>query len=500
MQEFTKFQKTRKSSNSLVETTFLKFLGPYIFFDRLKRRKPIPKPPREEISLSQAQAHARAIIVSAKDQALKIREALEQEKVKLEQREESLEEKEKDLRQKEERIDSKIADLEKVKKQEIEKLEKIASLSQEEARSSLLKKLDEELAGQQARRIKEAEEKVKEEAEKKAQEILVSTLQRIATEHVAEITSSTVTLPDEEMKGRIIGKEGRNIKALEAATGVDIIIDETPKVVTISSYDPVRREIAKVALEKLIADGRIQPTRIEEVVVKVKDEIDKIIHEAGEELVYKVGVTGLPREIVDLLGRFKFRTSYGQNMVEHTLEVVNIGKTLAAELKADVELVKIACLLHDLGKAISSEIEGPHAKVGADLARRCGVSERIVRTFEGHHTEDFPNLEAVIVYLADAISGARPGARLEDYEAYIQRVGELENIANSFPGVEESFAISAGREVRVIIKPVEIEEAQMVKLAHDISQRIHEQVAFPGEVKVTVVRETRATDVAKPKV
>lgn len=472
---------------------------------------------QEGISVKEAEAEAKEIILVAKDEALKIKQEAEEEAMRmrdkvyeaekrleereeqLENRQEKLEEGEEKFAQQEQKLREKNEEVEKLEKEFGEELLKVASLSREEAEEKVLTLLDQELAQEEARRVKESEERVREEADRRAREILVQTLQRVATEHVPELTISTVNLPDESMKGRIIGKEGRNIKAFEAATGVNLTIDETPGVVTLSSYDPVRREIARAALQKLIADGRIQPSRIEEFVQKSKQEIEEMMYKIGEELVYKAQVSNLPREIVALLGRFKFRTSYGQNMIEHTLEVVNIGKLLAAELGANVDIVRKACLLHDLGKAVSSEIEGPHAKVGADLARRYGISEEVVRTFEGHHTDEFPSLEAVIVYLADAISGVRPGARYEDYETYIKRVSDLENIAEGFRGVEKVYAISAGREVRVIVKPAEITDSEMVKLAHDISYQIHEQVQFPGEIKVSVIRETRTSNIARPK-
>ena len=322
--------------------------------------------------------------------------------------------------------------------------------------------------------------------------------------NINEILGETVTVVEisvaDQDVGKVIGKEGRNIKAFEMASGVKVEISDEPGLVIISSFDPVRREVARIALEKLVADGRIQPTRIEEIIKQTQDEIDQIIHEAGQEHAYKVGITDLPRAIIDLLGKLKYRTSYGQNMLEHNLEVVAIGKMLAKELGADTELVKRACLLHDVGKAVSSETEGGHAEVGADICRQYGIDEEIVKTFEGHHTQKFPNIEAVIVYLADAISGARPGARREDYQAFLKRVEELENIADSFPGVQKSYAISAGREVRVIVRPQDISDAQMVKLAHDISKKIHAQIQnFPAQIRITVIREVRATDYAKSK-
>ena len=397
-------------------------------------------------------------------------------------------------------IDAERQKLEKLQEEYKEKLAQITNLKPGKAKEELLGELDKELVSEKATRIREMEKQIEEEAEKRSQEILLSTLQRIVTEHVSDATSTTLKLPDEEMKGRIIGKDGRNIKTFERLTGVNVIIDDTPQIVTMSCFDPVRREVAVLALKKLIDDGRIQPVMIEETINKIKKEVEQTVREAGRELTYRAGVTDLPEDIVNLLGRFKYRTSYGQNMMEHTLEVVNIGKVLAAEMGINLELVKKACLLHDIGKAVSAEVEGPHDEVGADICRRHGIDEKIVRTFEGHHTGDFPNMEAIIVYLADTISGMRPGARREDYDAYVNRVKQLENIANTFPGVENVFAISAGREVHVIVKPEEIMEDEMVTLAHNISHEIHQQVKkFPGQIKVSVIRETCATAYATAK-
>lgn len=492
----------------------------YFYLQNQKKEKPQEQPPekKEELSISISEAKAREIILSAKDEVLKIKsdaeaevrqlrrdaftaeQRLSRKEEALERRQEGIEKRERGIAAHEEKLQNKTKRLDAIIGQEVKKLEKIASLSREEAKKELLEKLEHELTGESARKIKEAEEYTKEESDKKAREVLLSSLQRIVTDTVPTVTTSQVKLPDEEMKGRIIGKEGRNIKAFEMAAGVKVEVSEEPGLVILSSFDPVRREVARIALEKLITDGRIQPARIEEIVKQTQDEVDQIIHETGKEHAYKVGVAGLPRPIIDLLGRFKYRTSYGQNMLEHNLEVIEIGKLLAQELGANSKLVKHACLLHDIGKAVSSETEGGHAEVGADICRRYGIDEEIVKTFEGHHTQKFPNLEAVIVYLADAISGARPGARREDYEAFVKRVEELENIAESFHGVEKSYAISAGREVRVIVRPQDISDAEMVRLAHSISKKIHDQIqAFPGQIKITVIREVRAVDVAKPK-
>lgn len=423
---------------------------------------------------------AREILIQAREEALKIREKAES----------LLEE-----------ARAKHRLVEKQRQELISKLEKVAQISRDEAKEELFGQLEKELAEEIAQKIRGAQEKFRQEAERRAKEILATAMQRVGTEHVPEHTISTVDLPSEEMKGRIIGKEGRNIQAFEQATGAAVEIgEEGDLTVTISCFDPVRREIARRALERLVADGRIQPGRIEETVEKAKEEVDKILREAGEELVFRAGVPDLPEEIVHLLGRFKFRTSYGQNLMEHTLEVVRLGEAIAAEVGGDVEVVKRAALLHDLGKVVTSETDKGHAEVGADIARRFKVDEEVVVAFEGHHSDTLPTLEAVIVYLADAISGARPGARREDYEEYINRVKEIEDIARSFEGVEEVYAISAGREVRVIVNPAEISDAQMVKLAHDISRAIHEKLEhFPGQIRVNVFRQTRATAMVRPK-
>lgn len=422
---------------------------------------------------------AKEILIEAREEALKIREEAESLLEEAKRQHEVTKERREEL---------------------ITKLEEAADLSRKEATEELFNQLEKELADEIAKKIKGAEEKVKQEADKRTREILATAMQRVGTEHVPEHTISTVDLPNEEMKGRIIGKEGRNIQAFEAATGTGVEIGEEGELtVTVSSFDPVRREIARRSLEKLIADGRIQPGRIEETVKKVEDEVDEILHEAGEELTFKAGVPNLPEEIVDLLGRFKFRTSYGQSMMEHTLEVIRLAEAIAAEVGGNLEVIKKAALLHDLGKAVSAETDKGHAEVGAEIARRYKIDEEIVVAFEGHHSDNLPTLEAVVIYLADAISGARPGARREDYDEYVNRVKEIEDVARSFDGVDEVYAISAGREVRVIVNPVEVSDSEMVKLAHDISRGIHEKVErFPGQIRVNVFRETRATAVAKP--
>ncbi len=436
---------------------------------------------------------ARELVLEAKTQALDVRQQAESKLEEVEAQEETI----KKLRG---RLEARIKELDELYEKEASELEKLHTLSKKEAEEKLLSVIDKELAQEYARRIRENEDKIKTESDKRARQILVTAMQRIGTENVSEYTLYTVELPDEDIKGRIIGKGGQNIKAFEEATGVSVEIGEPGEpIVTVSSFDPVKREVARLAMEKLVADGRIQPTRIEEMVKSAQKEVDQVVREAGEDLLYRAGVTGFPQEIVELLGRLKFRSSYGQNMIEHTLEVTKLGSAIAAEVGADVEIVKKACLLHDIGKAITAETDKGHAEVGAELARRYGIPEEVVVAFEDHHTENFKTLEAVIMYIADAISGARPGARKEDYEGYVKRIKELEEIADSFAGVEKSYALAAGKEVRVVVNPAEITDAEMFKLAHDIAAAIHDKITdFPAPIRVNVVRETRASALAKP--
>lgn len=470
---------------------------------------------KEEI-IREAQTKAKEIVLEAKDKAHNIKHQAEQENAKkqrelidqeksLEHQEANLgkkqgvlEERERFLKGQEEKLDHKENEIDEVKKKQLEKLQRVASLTQEEARKIILDAVEKNLEEEVSRRVKEAEENIRDLSSQKAKEIVAQAIQAGGTDYVAEYTTSSVKIPDDDMKGRIIGREGRNIKAFEIASGVDVNIDETPGVIKLSSFDSVRREVARRAMESLIVDGRIQPSRIEEIVGKNKKEVDKIIHETGEKLVYDVGIGGLPREVVDVLGRFKFRTSYGQNMISHTMEVVNIGKILAAELGANVKIIKTACLLHDIGKVLQEDSEGSHVQIGVDFLRRFKVREEVIHAVEAHHEDvGFKTIEAIIVHMADAISGARPGARYEDFESYVKRVTEMENIASSFESVEQSYAVQAGREVRVIAIPSKISDSGINKLAHDIASKIHDEVVYPGTVKVTVIRESRAIEVAK---
>jgi ribonuclease Y len=349
-----------------------------------------------------------------------------------------------------------------------------------------------------ARKIREVEEEAKLEGDNRARDIIAIAIQRIASEQVNEIAVSVVDLPSDEMKGRIIGRNGRNIRAFEQATGVDVVVDDTPEAVTISSFDPVRREVAKRALSKLVLDGRIHPARIEKLVSDARKEVERVIREEGERAAYEAGVPGLHVEVLKLLGRLKFRTSYGQNQHAHAIETAHIAGMIAAELGADVAIAKAGGLLHDIGKAIDHEIEGTHAQIGAEFAKRYGVPDRIVNCIASHHHEvDQDNIEALLVEAADAISGARPGARRESLDAYIRRVKSLEDIANAFDGVEQSYALQAGREVRIMVKPEDIDDLAALRLARDVSKRIEETMQYPGQIKVTVIRETRAVDYAK---
>lgn len=472
---------------------------------------------RSKEVLREAQNKSREMILEAKDKAYNItrqaeqdrekkrRELYEQEK-QIEQKETHLgknmgvlEERERFLKEQQEKLDRKENEIEDVKKKQLEKLQRVASLTQEEARNIILKAVEKQLDEDISKRIKEAEEDIQEAVEEKSKEVLIQAIQSGATDYVAEFTTSTVKIEDEDMKGRIIGREGRNIKTFEKYSGVDVSVDETPGIIQLSSFNSLRREIARQAMEKLIVDGRIQPSRIEEEIQKAEKRVDKIVKESGEKLVYDAGVGGLPRKIVDVLGRFRYRTSYGQNMINHTLEVVKIGEVLASEIKANIKLVKMACLLHDIGKVLQEDSDGNHVQIGVDFLRKFDVlPEEVIHAVEAHHEDvPFKSVEAIIVKVADAISGARPGARYEDFEGYMKRVTEMENIAKSFSGVAKSFAIQAGREVRVLVIPEQISDANVAKLAHDIADKIHDEVIYPGSVKVNVIREIRASEIAK---
>lgn len=377
-------------------------------------------------------------------------------------------------------------------------LERVSGLTADEARLALVAEIEDEARSMGARRMHEIEQETLAEADRRSRKILATTIQRISSDYVAETTVSVVPLPSDDMKGRIIGREGRNIRALEQATGVDLIIDDTPEAIMVSGFDPVRREVARRALVKLMQDGRIHPARIEEIVGKVQLELEQVMREEGERIAYEANVPGLHPDLIRLLGRLKFRTSYGQNVLAHSLEASMIATALAAELGADVNVSKTAGLLHDIGKAVDHEVEGPHALIGADIARRLGRSPKIVHAIAAHHNDESPQtVEAFIVQAADAISGARPGARREMVESYIKRLEALEGVANSFDGVEKSFAIQAGREVRILVQPKGIDDLGATRLARDVARKIEESLEYPGQIKITVIRETRSVDYAR---
>jgi len=411
---------------------------------------------------------------------------------------EALENRDRNLANKEKGIDTLRAHLEEARSKQLQQLELISGMSSAEAKQSLLENIEVELRDEATRRIREWEAELKEETNKKTQEILCPAIQRAASEIVSETTVAVVPLPSDEMKGRLIGREGRNIRALEQATGVDLIIDDTPEAVTLSSFDPVRREIARLALSKLIVDGRIHPARIEEVVAKTKEEVDATIYSAGEQAAYQVGVPGLRPELIKLLGRLKYRTSYGQNVLAHSIEVAHLAGMIATELGANVALAKRAGLLHDIGKAVDREVEGTHAAIGADLVKQWDKAPEVVQGTAEHHLEtETTSIWGYIISAADAISGARPGARRESLEGYLKRLKALEDIANSFKGVEKSYAIQAGREIRILVKPEEIDDLGAMRLARDIVKQVEGSLDYPGQIKVTVLRETRAVDYAK---
>jgi len=463
------------------------------------------------------QSEQREVLREARDETARLRATMERENSerrielqrqerRLQQKEEALERKidvleqrERKLTGRERSLDQTREELESLKQKQTAELERISQLTEEQAKELLLTRIENQVRTEAAHRIRLIEEQAREEADARAREIITLAIQRCASDQVAEAVVSVVPLPNDEMKGRIIGREGRNIRALEAATGIDLIIDDTPEAVILSGFDPVRREVARLALTRLILDGRIHPARIEDVVAKARQEVEAIVREAGEQAAMEANVHGLQPDLLKILGRLHFRTSYGQNVLAHSVEVSILAATIAYELGADVNVCKTAALLHDLGKAIDQEVEGPHAIIGGEIARRFGKSPRIIHAMVAHHATDAEpqTLESAIVQAADAISAARPGARRETIDLYIKRLEALESIANSFTGVEKSFAIQAGREVRIIVKPEEIDEYAASRLASDIAHKIEESLDYPGQIKVCVVRETRAIDYAR---
>ena len=463
-----------------------------------------------------AENKKREVLIEAKEEAHKMRiefdkemkeQRSEQQRTerRLQQKEESLDKKVEQLEKKEEalgvknkQVDDKLVELDKVHEQQMEELKKISGMSQEEAKAQLLNALESEIKHEAAIMAKEIQDKAKEEADKKAREIVSGAIQRCAADHSAETTVSVVNLPNDDMKGRIIGREGRNIRALETLTGVDLIIDDTPEAVILSGFDPVRREIARMTLEKLITDGRIHPARIEETVERCRKEVEAIIKQEGEHATFETGVHGLHPEIVRLIGRLRYRTSYGQNVLKHSIEVAHLAGIMAGELGEDIAMAKRAGLLHDLGKSIDHEVEGSHAVIGADFAKKYKENDIIVHAIAAHHGDvQATSVIDCLVQAADSISAARPGARRENLETYIKRLEKLEEIANSFNGVEKSFAIQAGREVRIMVKPDVINDETTVLMARDIVKKIESEMEYPGQIKVNVIREVRSVDFAK---
>jgi len=423
---------------------------------------------------------------------------LQQKEENLDRKTDSIERKNESLAQKIAAVEAQQAEIALIKKSQLEMLEKVSGYTVEEAKAYLINALKDEVTHEMAVKVKEIEAQYKEEAEERAREIIVTAIQRCAADHASEVTVSVVPLPNDEMKGRIIGREGRNIRSIETLTGCDLIIDDTPEAITVSSFDPVRREVARLALEKLIADGRIHPARIEEMVAKAQKEVNATIKAEGERAVFETNIHGVNQEIVKLLGRMKYRTSYGQNVLNHSIEVAHIAGLIASELGVDVNTAKRAGLLHDIGKAIDHEVEGSHVTIGVDVAKKYKENEAVIHAIEAHHGDVEPRtVVACIVQAADAISASRPGARRENIENYVKRLEKLEEISKSFPGIAGSYAIQAGREIRVMVKPEEVPEDNMVLLARDIAKKIEEELTYPGQIKVHVLRETKAVEYAK---
>ncbi len=490
----------------------LGFLGRGLFANQVVKSA---EDKRDRI-LAEARAAQKELILEAKDEKLRLaREAEDEARTRrnelaglearllardeqLDVRTDMLEQRDHKLLERERELEKGKAELATAQQRQVEALEKVSGMSAAEAKAKLMEAVRDEAERDAVRMAKEIEKQAREEAEDRAREIVLTTMQRISADQTSEHTVSTIHLPNDEMKGRIIGREGRNIRALEQATGVDLIIDDTPETVVISAFDPVRREIARLALTKLMADGRIHPGRIEEVAAKARAEVDVAMRQAGEQAIYEAGVPGLPSEIVKLLGRLKYRTSYGQNVLAHSVETSRLAAMIAAELGLDVQAAKVAGLLHDVGKAVDHEVEGPHAQIGAGIASRHNLSEQVVNAIASHHQEvDATSQVAPVVLVADAISASRPGARGESMETYVRRLEDLQAIAESFDGVDKSFAVQAGREVRILVKPDQIDDVTASRLARDIVKKIEQQLTYPGQIKVTVIRETRAVEYAK---
>jgi ribonucrease Y len=466
--------------------------------------------------ISEAREQARLVEIQARDNALKVSQAAEIEitrlrsdltreeerlthrRTELDTRMDRMEQREQALNKRQSTVDKRANEIEKLYQQQLDELQRVAQMNVDEARNVLLTEVEKDARADMARIIRQIETEAREEGEKRARKLIADSVQRVATDNVAEFTTSLVPLPNEEMKGRIVGRNGRNIRAFEQAAGVDVIVDDTPEAVTISCFEPVRREVARRALSRLILDGRIHPAHIEKVLEDEQKAVDKVIVEAGEQATYDAGVTGLHPEVIRMMGRLKYRTSYGQNQLAHAVEVAKLSGILAAELGANEEVARQGGFLHDLGKAMDHNQEGTHALLGAEFAKRYGVNAQVVNAIASHHHEvEQESVEAVIAESADAISGARPGARREDLEAYIKRIRTLEDMSTSFKGVSQAYAIQAGREVRIIVRPEEIDDLEAARLARDIAKKIEETMQYPGQIRVTVIRETRAVDYAK---
>ena len=465
--------------------------------------------------VTQAEEDSRKILLAAQEEVLKLRNATEsdlkdqrqefhrmesrhlQREEQLERKVESQEERERELASQETEVERARKEAEELKAEQSVALEQVAGLSIDEAREQVVRRGEEEAVHDLSKRYYELEKEYKEKSTVNARKIITVAINRLATDVVSEVTTSTVSLPNDEMKGRLIGREGRNIRTLEALTGVDVIIDDTPESVTVSCFDPVRREVARLALEKLVSDGRIQPARIEDMVNRAQEEIDQVILKAGEQATFDAGVSGLDSELIRLLGQLKFRYSYGENVLQHSIEVSLLSGMLAAEAGANVQVAKMGGLLHDIGKAVTHEVTGPHAEIGAEIARKNGINHSSYRGILEHHSDDHETVESFLVATADAISASRPGARRESLELYVKRLKELEEVATSFSGVERVFAIQAGREVRVMVKPEDLSDIEAATLARNIAKKVEEDLVFPGQIKVTVIRETRNVEYAK---
>ena len=501
---------------ALLGAIVLGAISTFVLTKRFKERYQKEQEAKSDNLVKIANEKVRLAEIEARDKALKVMQDAETEigrrrnelsneedrlqnrRADLDKRVDRLEQRENALNKRQSSVDRRANEIDKKYELQLEELERIAQMTRDEAHQELLERVEKESQADLARIIRQLESEARHEGEKKAREIIADSIQRVASDHVAEVCSSVVPLPNEEMKGRIVGRNGRNIRAFEQAAGVDVIVDDTPESVTVSCFDSVRREIARRSLERLIVDGRIHPAHIEKILEEEQREMQRTLVDAGEEAAFEAGVTGLHPEIIKLMGRLKFRTSYGQNQLAHAVETAKLAAVMAAELGANTEIARMGGLLHDLGKAMDHNTEGTHAMLGAEFAKRYGVNPKVVNIIASHHHEiEQDAVEAVIVEAADAISGARPGARREDLEQYIKRLRALEEIANSFKGVSQSYAIQAGREVRIMVKPEDIDDLASTRLARDIARNIEESMQYPGQIKVTVIRETRAVDYAK---